>query len=121
MNNILQKGIEIAKSLETNKYRLVAIITNKRGHILSIGCNSYEKTHPRQAYFAKKYGNKFRIYLHAEIDALIKCKGNPHAIWIARVNNKGEPLLARPCNICQMAICDAGIEEIYFTGELHNE
>jgi len=112
---ILQKGIEIARELKRDKYRLVAITTDKRGHILSIGHNSYRKTHPRQAYYAEKIGNVHRIFLHAEMDALIKCKKKPYAIYIIRVNNQGKPLLAKPCKICSMAIKDSGIEEVYHT------
>lgn len=112
---MLNQAIEIAKNLTNRKHRLVAIITDKKDRILSIGVNSYQKTHPKQAYFAEKYGNKNRIYLHAEIDALIKCKHKAHKIYVARINKKGLPLLAKPCQICQQAIKDIGIKKIYHT------
>jgi len=33
----------------------------------------------------------------------------PLNIWL--INKKGEPLLAKPCAICMMALKDAGIKE----------
>lgn len=39
----------------------------------------------------------------------------PYAIYIARANSYGEPVLAKPCEICQMAIKDAKIKEIHYT------
>ena len=112
---MLSHAKEIAKKLVKNQYKIAAIITDRKGNILSIGVNSYSKTHPRQAYYADKVGKSRKIFLHAEMDALIKCKGKPYAIYIARVNNKGEERLAAPCTICQMAIQDAGLKEVHYT------
>ena len=122
-NSILQKAISIAQDLPDQKYKLVAIITDKKGKILSIGKNSFSKSHPTMAYYAEKMGNKHRIYLHAELHALIKLNNtcDPYAIYVVRVNNQGEPLLAKPCEICQQAISDSGIQEIYYTGTKREE
>jgi len=115
-DTILYTAIGFAKDIKkTSKYRLVAIIADKRGRILSIGRNSFEKTHPKQAYYAKKNGSKHRIYLHAEMDALVRCKEKGYVIYIARVNRIGEPMLAKPCKICADAIKDSGIEKIFYT------
>lgn len=94
---------------------ITATIFDKKGRILSVGKNSYTKTHPRQAHLAAKCGHHHKVYLHAEIAALVKCKGQPHKILIERYNRRGEPLLAKPCEICQMAIKEAGINFIEFT------
>lgn len=53
----------------------------------------------------------------AEMDAIIKLKytDSPYAIYIARINKRGGSLLAKPCKICQQAIKDVGIKEIYHT------
>ena len=93
----------------------IPIITDKKGRILSVGKNNYKKSHPTQAYYAEKVGNRDQIFLHAEIASLIKCRGKPYAIYIARVSRGGEPRLAKPCLICWQAIKDAGIKEIYYT------
>lgn len=115
MDKILKKAMTIAEDLPANNYRLCAIIVDKKGKILSIGTNSYHKTHPTQAYYASKSDNANRIFLHAEIDAIVKCKGKADAIYIARLGNSGKPRLAKPCDICRRAIRDLGIEKIVHT------
>lgn len=112
---LLNKAIKIAKGLPNQKYKLVAIITDKKGNILSIGKNSFSRSHPTQAYYAEKVGNKHKIFIHSEIDALVKCKGTPYNIYVVRINKKGKCLLAKPCSICEMAIKDSGIKNIYYT------
>ena len=88
---MLNKAIKLAHFNLDWKFRLCAIVTDKKRNILSVGINSYNKTHPTQAYYAEKYGNKDRIFLHAEIDALTKIPygKKPYAIYIARVNKQG--------------------------------
>ena len=54
------------------RYKILATCFNKYGIPLSKGENSYKKTHPLQAYFAERVGHPQRIYLHAEILALIR-------------------------------------------------
>lgn len=106
---------ELAKYSEANNYKLGCIITDKRGNILSSGINKPSKSHPLQAKWAKKAGEPKRIYLHAELDALIKCKHNsPHTLYVARVRKNGGNANSTPCNICMTAIIDAGIKEIVY-------
>ncbi len=112
---MLNLAIEIAQNIPYHRHRIACIVTNKRGRILAVGKNSYTKTHPRQAYYAAKSGNRTRIFLHAEIDALCRCEGTPYAIYVARVNRKGEARLAKPCSICEMAIKDVGIRKVVYT------
>ena len=40
----------------TTKHKITAIIYDKKGRVLSIGQNSYIKTHPYQAKIAKQVG-----------------------------------------------------------------
>jgi deoxycytidylate deaminase len=84
---------------------ITAIIFDKRGRPLSIGYNSYTKTHPLQAKIAAKVGEPHKVYLHAEIDALIKLpyehRNRAHKIVVMRYNKKGEPMNAKPCAVCQ--------------------
>ena len=51
---------------------IIAKCYDKRGQLLSVGVNSYTKTHPLQAYFAKKVGHSERQFLHAEIHAFYR-------------------------------------------------
>lgn len=112
---MLEQAIEIARNIKRGKCRVVAIVTDRRNRILSIGMNSYTKTHPRQFYYAEKAGNRRKIFLHAEIDALIKCRHKPSKIFVARINSKGDGVMSRPCEVCQLAIKDMGIKEVYHT------
>lgn len=102
---------------------LTSIIYDKRGRVLAIGKNSYVVTHPLQAHYAKKVGMPHKIYLHSEIDAIVKCKDltKAHKISIFRHNKEGKPMLAKPCPICTEAIKVAGIKHIEFTTGEEND
>ena len=115
-NKILNVAIDIAKNLPCQRYQIAAIITDKRNKVLSIGWNSYRKSHPTQLFWAQKSRNKSKIYFHAEIMALVKCKeGIPNAIYIARVGKRGESRIAKPCDICRNALRSAGIRKVIYT------
>jgi len=102
---------------ERTKFTLTALIKDKKGRILSIGKNRYLKTHPYQALCAAKVGLPEKIYLHAEIDAIIRCKdlSKAYSIHIFRYGSEGQPLLAKPCKVCQSAIESSGIKKVYHT------
>ena len=101
----------------SKKHEIKAIIYNKKGKVLSIGENSYVKTHPLQAAYAAKRGEPYKVFLHAEIDAIIKMKRmkGAHKISIFRFNEQGKPVSAKPCHICQHAIEVAGIKVVEHT------
>lgn len=96
---------------------LQAFCYDKRGRLLSTATNSYKKTHPLQSYFASKVGQPAKVYLHAEIAAIIKAGDKPiYKIVITRHNPKTHKALnAKPCPICQEAIRAFGIEVVSFT------
>jgi tRNA(Arg) A34 adenosine deaminase TadA len=101
---------------QKNKHHLKATVYDKKGRVLAVGENSYEKTHPKMACLAKKTNKPDRIYLHAEIAALVKVRsGTPYKIFVERYDSKGNPKLAAPCPICMMAIKEAGIKRIEYT------
>jgi hypothetical protein len=99
------------------KQSLTAIIYDKKGRALSIGQNSYIKTHPLQARHANKVGMPDKHYLHAEVHAIVKCRdlSKAHKIFISRFGKEGQPLLAKPCPVCQSAIQAAGIKVVEYT------
>lgn len=98
-------------------HSLTAIIYDKRGRVLSIGQNSYIKTHPLQKKYAEKVGEPYKQNLHAEIAAIVKCKSleRAHTIKIFRFGANGKPALAKPCSICESAIRAAGIKHVEHT------
>lgn len=98
------------------RHEVKATIYDKRGRVLSVGYNSYVKTHPRMLEYAQKAHLYHKIYLHAEIASIIKCKrGVPYKIKVERYDIKGNPKLAAPCPVCQIAIKMAGIKLVEYT------
>ena len=96
---------------------ITAIIYDKRGNVLSIGKNSYVKTHPKQAAYAAKVGLPEKHFLHAEMAAIIKCRrlDKAYRIMVTRVSKAGEFVNAKPCPICTLAIKEAGIKNVEWT------
>ncbi len=110
------KEIHQAKKLTSNcnlNYKLACIITDKYGRVVGEGWNT-SKTHPIQARYAAKAGQHQKINLHAEIMALIKAKGRGHNLYVIRVTKNGFGS-SRPCSICQLAIREAGIKNVWYT------
>ena len=82
------------------------------GRVMSVGINKW-RNHPSIIEESKV---KHECSVHAEIDAMSRVKDARGAtIYVARVNNNGEPLLSRPCDNCHSAIIDAGISKIIYT------
>lgn len=96
---------------------ITAFAYDRNGRILSIGRNSYVKTHPLQARAAKEVGEDYKIYLHAEVAALVKIKNwqKIDKLVVTRYNKNGEPMLAKPCRVCQRVIKIAGIGTVEHT------
>jgi len=99
------------------QYTLQATIRDKRGRVLTRGTNSYVKTHPLQVSLSQQHGNGEAIYLHAEIQAIVRLKPHhkPYSIHIERYSKGGEPLLAKPCPLCERAIQLANIRQVSHT------
>lgn len=78
--------------------------------------NSYTKTHPLMARAAAKAGEPHRVFLHAEVAALLKCDwSKAYSLHVYRFNNEGKPLNAKPCKCCQEVIRMAGIKLVEHT------
>lgn len=75
------------------KHRIIAFGLNKKGNVISVGMNSYTKTHPKQKKYSLRCGNFYAEYLHAEISCLVKAKQPIYRIVIIRLNNRGETRL----------------------------
>ena len=99
------------------RQNVTALIYDRKGRIISMGKNSYVKTHPLQAKYANEVGLEHKIFLHAEIDALVRLKDwtRAHRMVITRIGKRGDELLAKPCPVCERAIKSAGITEIEHT------
>lgn len=95
----------------------VASIVYKR-RIISVGTNQL-KTHPIMGRFGK---NDKSIFLHAEIDAIVKCI-NIHGVeilgkcdlYVVRLTKGGKVGNSCPCPGCQRAIEAFNIRKVYHT------
>lgn len=103
--------------MSDTKQNLTAVIYDKRGRVLSIGKNSYIKTHPVQARHAQKVGQPYKQVLHAEVAAIVKCKNlaKAYRISVFRYLRDGTFGTAKPCPICMSAIKASGIKVIEHT------
>lgn len=99
------------------RYNITAIIRDKRGRILSVGKNQYKKSHPLMASISKMAGEPYKIALHAEVDAIIKCHDISKAasISVYRYDAQGNPKLAKPCLSCERAIKMFNIKNVEWT------
>ncbi len=100
-----------------NLPRMGAVLVLRNGDIF-YGYNQ-QRSHPFQKQWAK---HPEAIFLHAEIDALIRAmKMVPDemivgsSIYIARVLKNGQPALAKPCSGCLGALIHFGVDNIWWT------
>lgn len=93
-----------------------AFVYDKRGRLLSSGQNSYVKTHPFQARIAAEVGEPHKVFLHAEVAALLKCDwSKAYRILVTRYGRSGRPLLAKPCKVCHQIIGMTNIKIVEHT------
>ena len=112
--DIVDKALYISEQSDHKKFKIGAILLNKQGMVLSTGYNQY-KTHPMMTRYNRMYC-KEKIYLHAELAALIRNKhDDPHTLIVARRMRDGDFGLAKPCEICMAAILETTIRRIVYT------
>lgn len=102
--------------MSSKKHLILAKCYDKKGNLLSVAYNSYDKTHPKQKEFAAKAGQPYKEYLHAEIHAMIRAKGKPiYKLTIERYNAHGVPQNSAPCPVCLEAIKAFSVKVIQHT------
>lgn len=95
----------ISKRSVDPKYKVGAVIvTDDNTQVLSIGYNGDQKGGPNCRESLDRGHSGF---IHAEINALIKCDYNHH-------KNKKMYLTLSPCDVCAKAIINAGIDEVIY-------
>ena len=101
----------------------VVMFVDKRYNVLSVAGNTYVKTHPQQASWAKKRGSPDKQCLHAEMRAAIMLAKSGKAnsakfLYVAAVSLSGNILCAKPCMVCQMMLDEQFQNiEVFYTGE----
>lgn len=102
--------------MSNRRYTIVAHVYDVRQRLLAVATNSYKKTHPLQKFFAEKVGHHERIFLHAEIAALLRCKDKkPFLIKVWRYGPDGTFRCARPCPICYEALRAFGVSKVEYS------
>lgn len=101
-----------AAELSEEKQKHGAVIY-KGGSLISVGINAIDN----DPLFVGV--DAINPKTHAEAMAIRAC--NPDVdlsnaiIYVARVNNNGDPVLSKPCATCQKAIEDAKIKRVVYT------
>ena len=110
-------AIKVAES--SNSRKKVGALLLLKSKVIVQAVNQDKKSHPLQARLADVVGLSEKIYLHAEISALVKCRSEVDTIVVARLGGHSghEIRNAKPCPICSLALKQSGIEHIYYTTE----
>lgn len=102
--------------MSDTRFNIQATCYDAKGRVISKGRNQYNKTHPLQAHFAKLVGEPYKIFLHAEIAAILKAGTKKiHKIKVERYTQDGCAANAQPCAICALAIKTYGIKHVEYT------
>lgn len=103
----------------SKKQNVVAICFDRKGKIISICGNSFEKSSGLQANLAKKAGSDKKVFNHAEIGCIARWRRysdkNPYGIYIARMSKTKHLVNSTPCEVCTLALKIAGIKKIFHT------
>lgn len=122
---ILNQAISVAMASNAPK-KMGAILLDKRNRVISAGVNSYEITHTKQFYAAIVAAKKYKkpnltkkIFLHCELNCLLKAKKPGHKLVICRVGGHGRNELRDSfcCPICYLYIKEnhPSIREIHWS------
>ena len=112
------------KAPEIRNHHICAALVHKHKEIISIGY-ARRKSHPLQARFG---ADEYKIYLHAEVDALIKGLRLGYKpskkytqVYIARTKKPFSgaenwiPGLGKPCPGCISFIDHCNISQVFYT------
>jgi deoxycytidylate deaminase len=104
----MKKAELVSTKGEHRQHRVGSVILYKDS-ILSVGWNR-NKTHPKSPHPWK--------YLHAEVDAILRCKSpipRGAELLVARIGKDGTLRNSRPCPTCMALIVASGIFKIHYT------
>lgn len=110
--------------LKRARYNVTAIIRNKKGYVLSVGKNSYKKSHPIMDKITKhKHTSKIQTFIHAEVDAIVKCRNikDAYSIEVFNYTERGNPAMSKPCPLCMSLINRTPIQVIKYHDREENQ
>lgn len=103
------------------RYTIVTKTYDKKGRLLSVATNNYNKGHPLMQYLAQKAGLPEKTRLHSEVLALIRAKDKQvYRLSVERYHADGTPALAKPCPVCQEAIKAFGVTVVEYTSPVES-
>ena len=122
---ILNQAVAVAMASNAPK-KMGAVLLDRRNRIISSGANSYETTHTQQFYASVMAANKYnqphlkkKIYLHCEVNCILKARKPGHKLVICRVGGHGgtELRTSFPCPICLLYITEncPSIKEVHWS------
>lgn len=104
------------KSIPRKKFTIISKTFDKKGRQLSVGLNSYSKSNPIMQYLGNKVGIPEKIYLHAEVQSLLRCKDKkPYKLTVERYDSEGNMAMSKPCPICSEALKMFGVSIVKYT------
>jgi tRNA(Arg) A34 adenosine deaminase TadA len=114
LTRILVDATEHSDMVKSSKHAAAILY---KGQILAIG-NNKRKTHPLMS----KFVNGPKIFLHAEVDAIIRTVNN-HGIeilsdctlYVLRTTKSGRIAGSEPCNICKRIISSFNIPQTFWS------
>ena len=120
VKDTLDYALVMCKSIETErgKQRIYAVVTDKKGRVLSEASNDYESSCSVQRHYAKAVGLDDKVFNHAECLALQRLgryADRAYRITVVRLLKDGQSALAAPCEVCQAAIKDYGLKSIEYS------
>ena len=116
MESFMSLAIEVAKTSPSRKP--VGAVLMRKNKVIATATNHDCKTHPIQAKWAERVGLSEKIYLHAEISAMIKAREEADKIIVVRLGgHSGNDLRqARPCPICEAYLRHtSNIKHVYYS------
>ena len=117
-DSIFNKLFEMAETVtDCRDHKHASAIVYKK-KIIALGKNQM-KTHPIMLQYQS---DSTKIYLHSEIDAIVKVINNHgseilkhSSLYNLRLTGGGNVAMSKPCNGCQKAIDAFGIKRVFWT------
>lgn len=105
--SFLDRAARVAStSTERQKHGCVIV---KGGRVISVGVNTF-RNHPNNVSNPDRESS-----FHAEINTMRGLDVSGSTVYVARVNNRGQAKLSKPCLECYKALKEAGVKRIIWT------
>ena len=102
----MRRAIRLASGSKCNHKHGAVVV--RSGRVLSAGRNK-NRNNPQ-------YHPGLFCSVHAEVDALSRVADPAGCtVYVARVNNNGDPMLSKPCGQCAIALEAAGVARVFHT------